>query len=63
MAEQFGRELSVFSMDNGALTLTHFCNVGNQVRLRQRSGTAPDVYEFDATEVIKVCTGTRAPRD
>jgi hypothetical protein len=50
-------------MDNDALTLTHFCTVGNQVRLRQQSGTAPDVYEFDATEVIKVCTGTRAPRD
>ena len=52
VTEQFGRELSVFAMDGTALTMTHYCNVGNQPRLRLKPQSARDVYEFDLLEVI-----------
>jgi hypothetical protein len=52
VVEQFGRELSVFAMDGTALTMTHYCNVGNQPRLRLKQPTAPNIYEFDLYEVV-----------
>ena len=52
VTEQFGRELSVFAMDGTALTMTHYCNAGNQPRLRLRPQSAQNVYEFDLSEVI-----------
>jgi len=52
VTEQFGRELSVFAMDGTAVTMTHYCNVGNQPRLRLRPRNAQNVYEFDLFEVI-----------
>lgn len=33
-AEKFGKELSVFYRDGQDLVMTHFCNAGNQPRLR-----------------------------
>jgi len=53
VTEQFGRELSVFAMDGAALSMTHYCNVGNQPRLRLKPQRAPNVYEFDLVEVIR----------
>jgi hypothetical protein len=53
VTEQFGRELSVFAMDGAALTMTHYCNVGNQPRLRLKPQSAQNVYEFDLLEVIR----------
>jgi len=52
VTEQFGRELSVFAMDGAALTMTHYCNVGNQPRLRLKAQSAQNIYEFDLLEVI-----------
>ena len=53
VTEQFGRELSVFAMDGTALTMTHYCNVGNQPRLRLKPQNPHNVYEFDLVEVIR----------
>ena len=52
VTEQFGRELSVFAMDGTALTMTHYCNVGNQPRLRLKPQNPHNVYEFDLVAVI-----------
>ena len=52
VTEQFGRELTVFAMDGTALTMTHYCNVGNQPRLRLKPQSARNVYEFDLLEVV-----------
>ena len=52
VTEQFGRELSVFALDGAALTMTHYCNVGNQPRLRLKRQTASNVYEFDLYEIV-----------
>jgi hypothetical protein len=60
VTEQFGRELSVFAMDGAALTLTHYCNVGNQPRLRLKRQTAPDLYEFELYELV---SPAGAPKD
>jgi len=60
VTEQFSRELSVFAMDGTALTMTHYCNVGNQPRLRLKPQNPHNVYEFDLVEVIGP---TNAPAD
>jgi hypothetical protein len=52
VTEQFGRELSVFAMDGTVLTMTHYCNVGNQPRLRLKPQDSHNVYEFDLVEVV-----------
>ena len=40
VTEQFGKELSVFYRDGQSLLMTHFCNAGNQPRLRLREDTS-----------------------
>lgn len=52
VTEQFGRELSVFAMDGAALVMTHYCNVGNQPRLRLKQPTTFNIYEFDLYEIV-----------
>jgi hypothetical protein len=52
VTEQFGRELSVFAMDGATLTMTHYCNVGNQPRLRLKPQNPRNVYEFDLVQLI-----------
>src|SRR5262252_11106701 len=37
VTEQFGKELSVFYRDGGSFVMTHFCNRGNQPRLKLKS--------------------------
>jgi hypothetical protein len=46
VTEQFGKELSVFYSDEDDLLMTHFCNRGNQPRLRLKAGGAVGRYEF-----------------
>jgi hypothetical protein len=46
VTEQFGKELSVFYRDGQSLLMTHFCNAGNQPRLRLRENPRPGVFEF-----------------
>jgi hypothetical protein len=47
VTEQFGKELSVFHNNKGNLLMTHFCNRGNQPRLKLKAGGAARRYEFD----------------
>jgi hypothetical protein len=47
VTEQFGKELSVFYNDKGNLLMTHFCNRGNQPRLKLKAGGTATRYEFD----------------
>jgi hypothetical protein len=54
VTEQFGRELSVFYLDGDALLMTHFCNTGNQPRLRLKPGTLPGVFEFDMFDITNL---------
>ena len=52
--EQFGQELSVFYRDGDSLVMTHFCNRGNQPRLKLKSGGPPGRYEFDMFDITNL---------
>jgi hypothetical protein len=54
VTEQFGKELSVFYLDGQSLLMTHFCNAGNQPRLRLRENTRPGVFEFQTFDVTNL---------
>jgi hypothetical protein len=54
VTEQFGKELSVFYNDNGNLLMTHFCNRGNQPRLKLKAGGAASRYEFDMFDITNL---------
>jgi hypothetical protein len=54
VTEQFGKELSVFYNDKGNLLMTHFCNRGNQPRLRLKAGGAAGRYEFDMFDIANL---------
>ena len=54
VTEQFGKELSVFYNDKGNLLMTHFCNRGNQPRLRLKEGGAARRYEFDMFDITNL---------
>jgi hypothetical protein len=59
VTEQFGKELSVFYSDKGDLLMTHFCNRGNQPRLKLKAGGTARRYEFDMFDI----TNLRDPSD
>ena len=59
VTEQFGKELSVIYLDGENLLMTHFCNVGNQPRLRLKEGGQPGVLEFDMFDI----TNAKTPGD
>ncbi|HXY08666.1 MAG TPA: hypothetical protein VEI52_12570 [Terriglobales bacterium] len=54
VTEQFGKELSVFYRDGQSLLMTHFCNAGNQPRLRLRENTRPGVFEFQMFDITNL---------
>ena len=54
VTEQFGKELSVFYSDQGNLLMTHFCNRGNQPRLKLKTGGAAGRYEFDMFDITNL---------
>jgi len=54
VTEQFGKELSVFYSDKDKLLMTHFCNQGNQPRLKLRGGGAARRYEFDMFDITNL---------
>jgi hypothetical protein len=54
VTEQFGKELSVFYSDGGSFLMTHFCNRGNQPRLKLKSGGPPGRYEFDMFDITNL---------
>jgi hypothetical protein len=54
VTEQFGKELSVIYLDGESLRMTHFCNAGNQPRLRLKEGGQPGVLEFDMFDITNL---------
>jgi hypothetical protein len=54
VTEQFGQELSVFYRDGQSLLMTHFCNAGNQPRLRLRENTQPGIFEFQMFDITNL---------
>ncbi|HWO35011.1 MAG TPA: hypothetical protein VNO32_39975 [Candidatus Acidoferrum sp.] len=51
VTEQFGKELSVFYRDGQSLLMTHYCNGGNQPRLRLKESGRPGVFEFEMFDI------------
>jgi hypothetical protein len=47
VTEPSGKELSVFYRDGNDLLMTHFCNAGNQPRLRLNSRVKKGTLEFE----------------
>ena len=54
VTEQFGKELSVFYRDGESLLMTHFCNAGNQPRLRLKQGSTGGRFEFETFDVTNL---------
>jgi hypothetical protein len=54
VTEQFGKELSVFYRDGQGLLMTHFCNAGNQPRLRLRENGGPGIFEFEMFDITNL---------
>lgn len=52
--ERFGRELSVFYIDKSDLLMTHFCNRGNQPRLKLIHGGQSDIFEFELVDITNL---------
>jgi hypothetical protein len=59
VTEQFGVELSVFYKDGDQLLMTHFCNAGNQPRLKLRAVTDVSTLTFGFYDI----TNLRSPDD
>jgi len=56
VAERFGKELSIFYRNGQAVEMIHFCNVGNQPRLRLKDVREPDVLDFEMFAITNLCT-------
>jgi hypothetical protein len=54
VTEQFGKELSVIYRDGENLLMTHFCNRGNQPRLRLKETSRPGVFEFEMFDITNL---------
>lgn len=54
ITEQFGKELSVFYRDGNELLMTHFCNVGNQPRLKLKANSLPGRIEFEKFDITNL---------
>jgi hypothetical protein len=54
VTKQFGKELSVFYKDKGDLMMTHFCNRGNQPRLKLKAAGTARRYEFDMFDITNL---------
>jgi len=54
ITEHFGKELSVFYRDGKDLLMTHFCNAGNQPRLRLRANSPLGRYEFEMFDITNL---------
>jgi hypothetical protein len=53
--EEFGKELSVFYRDGSELSMIHFCNAGNQPRLKlMKESSSPVVLIFEAVETTNL---------
>lgn len=54
ITEQFGKELSVFYTDKTDLLMTHFCNRGNQPRLKYAPMQTANFYEFKLVDITNL---------
>jgi hypothetical protein len=54
VTEHFGKELSVFYRDGKDLLMTHFCNAGNQPRLRLKETGLAGGYEFETFDITNL---------
>jgi len=54
VTERFGKELSVIYRDGQSLLMTHFCNAGNQPRLRLKDSSQPGVMEFEMFDITNL---------
>jgi hypothetical protein len=54
VTEQFGKELTVIYRDGQDLRMTHFCNAGNQPRLRLKQSESPGSYEFEMFDITNL---------
>jgi hypothetical protein len=54
VTEQFGKELSVIYRDGQSLLMTHFCNAGNQPRLRLKKSSRPGLFEFETFDITNL---------
>ena len=59
VTERFGKELGVFYMNGESLEMVHFCNAGNQPRLRLKKGSEPGILDFQMFAI----TNLSAPGD
>ena len=54
ITEHFGKELSVFYRDRKDFLMTHFCNAGNQPRLRLKANNPLGRYEFEMFDITNL---------
>lgn len=54
ITEHFGKELGVFYRDGSDLLMTHFCNAGNQPRLRLKENSHAGRYEFEMIDITNL---------
>ena len=54
VTEQFGSELTVIYRDGQDLRMTHFCNAGNQPRLRLKQSRSPGLFEFEMFDITNI---------
>jgi hypothetical protein len=54
VTEQFGKELSVFYQDKNDLLMTHYCNRGNQPRLKLVSGSDAKTIQFEMMDITNL---------
>jgi hypothetical protein len=54
VTERFGKELSVISHQGGQLIMSHYCNVGNQPRLKLLTPNTPGLFIFATFDVVNL---------
>ena len=54
VTKQFGKELSVIYRDGESLMMTHFCNAGNEPRLRLKESNSPGLLEFETFDITNL---------
>jgi hypothetical protein len=56
VTERFGKELSVFYRNGESVEMVHFCNAGNQPRLRLKQSSEPGVLDFEMFAITNLST-------
>lgn len=54
VTERFGKELSVFYRNGQRVEMVHFCNAGNQPRLRLKEASAPGILDFEMFAITEL---------